>query len=195
MQTEPSVTTEARPKSRVNLVTLTLSIFLAVFFIAALGLWLYGNSLDAQTATVRGQEADLQAQYDALTDEKNDTSAELAQTKTELANTQASLEETKASLEKAKTDLANAQTSLSKAQEDLTSLQERAAKAVKYVQIGIAMYVDGVDFDRLQKYHDEVDDPELQAKYDTLLETESNDAFINWLAQLYHAISETLDVE
>ena len=193
MQTEPSIP-EAKPKSGINTVTLLLSLFLGLFLITAIGLLVYGNNLDAEIKSVQGQEANLQNKYDTLSDEKDATSAELAQTKTNLDGAKASLEETKASLEKAKTDLTNAQTALSKAQDDLAKLSERIDKALKYAEIGVALFVDGVDYDRLQKQHDAVGDSGLQAKYDTLLSAKTTDALIDWLGYLFNALAETLNV-
>jgi uncharacterized protein HemX len=152
MQTETTPT-----KSKFSAVTALLIVFL----LAAIGLGVWGYMLTNDTNATRADEAALQAKYETLTNDKKTLDGNLVTAKANLEQAKADLEQAKKDLEKAKKDLETEQANLAKAQESKSALQANVDKAVKYLKVAIAYWVEAADPEEMRQLIKDTEDADL----------------------------------
>jgi len=164
-QNVPPVAELKKSPMKINFLAIILAIVLLI--LAGVGYW--GFTLNTSLKATQGTLTTLQGKYDSLTSEKNTLASNLD-------TITAELEATKAELEKTKTDL-------SKAEQKAASLRASMDKAMDWLNVAIAVEVDGENDKSVMEKINTLGDSKLASLYkaSTDFEIKSSNDIDKWL--------------
>lgn len=145
---------DAKPRKSMGMTVALLVLVLAVLGVVVWGFMLNGDLTKMQEANVS-----LQADYKKLTGEKDAVSAELDTGKAEL-------EKLMQELEKAKKELATAEADVASTNKETTDRRANIEKAIKYIDLGAAMYDDAQTLEDVSRKVTAINDPQLKKNVD-----------------------------
>jgi chromosome segregation ATPase len=180
----PATAPEIKKTSKFNVVTL----FLVILVLAAIGLGVWGYTLNTNIQTTYAERDALQKKYDGLMKDKNGLAAELETAKTELATAQSDLK-------KAQTYLTDAQGQLTKSQDEATKLQASIDNSLKYLNIALGVYVHGDDLSETESKVKVLNDPKLTEKFKAYKEKDNEKNFTGWMSYLFATMADLIKVK
>lgn len=165
--------------------TSSLTIALIILLVVALGLGTGGFILNSNLKSARTTHASLQKNHEALTSDTTKLTSDLEKAKTDL-------KKANEDLEKARKDLTTAQENLAKSGDTITRHRENIAKALLYLDVASALFIDKAELTALTAKVVAVKDPQLEEKFSAYTSGGSTDDFNAWLAYLFGTIADLL---
>lgn len=180
METQPDMMQpEVKPRKSMG-----MTITLIVLVIALLGVAVWGFTLNTTLTKTHEANVSVQADYKKLTGEKDAVSAELETGK-------AGLETLMQELEEAKKELATAEADVTSTSKETTDRRANIEKAIKYIDLGAALF-DDTSLEDLSKKVSAINDPELKKNFDAFFASFTDDAWTKMMLYIFQTAYDLL---